>query len=222
MADSRPFAAVSDRPTSLCQDSDSDQDGSNSDALSKMIDMLSRLLSQARMKLSIENRNAVEEEIHGVHCRALQETPELIHDSLQKFRGELDSYSGSTRDIYDRIVARVAEHRRSMPENQSKHYAIEDEDFHLRFLRCTLFDAKKAVERFLWYLKLVDELWGFGIVSRRLVIREDFTKAELKHLRDGFIQLLPFRDRSGRRVVVLSDDPSIEDYTHVPRTTRVC
>lgn len=200
----------------------SDKDGSNSNSISKAIDMLSRLLSQKRMELSIEDRNAVEEEIHGVRCRALQETPELISDSLQEFRRELDSFSSSTRNIYDRIVARVSTHRLPISENQNKHYAIEDDGFRLRFLRCELFDAKKAVERFLEYLNLVEELWGFEIVSRRLVVKEDFNKDEIKFLRDGYIQLLPFRDRSGRRIVVMSDDPLIEDYTHVRRETRVC
>ncbi len=183
-----------------------DADSRKNNPLSKVIDMLSRVLSQERLKLPIGVRSAVEEEIHGVRCRALEETPELIHTSLVQFRMELDAVSNSTRDIYDRIVSRVAE--RPLPE---KHYATEDEEFRMRFLRCELFDAKKAVVRFLSYLNLVNELWGFEIVSRRLVIKEDFTKGEIKHLRKGYIQLLPFRDRSGRRLVVYTDDPSDSD-----------
>lgn len=175
--------------------------------LSKVIDMLSRIVSQERLKLSIDVRNAVEEEIHGVRCRALEETPELIQNSLLQFSMELDAVSNSTRDIYDRIVASVAE--RQLPAME--HYATQDEEFRMRFLRCELFDVKKAVVRFLNYLNFVNELWGFEIVSRRLVVKEDFTKGEMRYLRKGYIQLLPFRDRSGRRVVVLSDDPLDSD-----------
>ena len=220
----------------------------NNDPLSAVISMLSRVLSQERLKLSISDRNAVEEEIHGVRCMAVEETPDLIRDSLQNFQKELLAVPKSTRVVYDRIVSSVKEYRRleeklkihnhdnstkmgiawNIPKQEqelqdsstlAKHYAIEDDDFRIRFLRCELFDVKKAVERFLNYLILVDELWGFEVVSRRLVVKEDFTKNELQYLRKGFIQLLPFRDRSGRRVVALSDDPS--ETVKVSRNTRV-
>lgn len=199
-------------------------------ALSAVIDMLSRVMSQERLKLSMAVRNAVEEEIHGVRCRAVEETPALVSQSLESFRKELEAAPDDRRHIYDRIATAVAErrgqefhtnHNSNNHRHPTKHYATEDEEFRLRFLRCELFDAKKAVERFLNYLILSEELWGFDIVSQRLVVRADFSKEDYKYLRKGFIQLLPFRDRSGRRVIVLSADPLDPDETNVSRETMV-
>jgi hypothetical protein len=202
-----------------------------------LIDMFSRVVSQERLKLSNADRIALDEEIHGVRCRALAETPELIQRSLMGFRKELYSLSNNMRRIYAMIASTVVERRYkerlernsninhwntppSVPHH-TKHYATEDDDFRLRFLRCELFDVKKAVKRFLNYLNLVHELWGFEIVSRRLVLVKDFSKLEYKYLKKGDIQLLPFRDRSGRKVIVVSNDPSDPHCKEVDNTTRV-
>jgi hypothetical protein len=206
-------------------------------------DKLAGLLSQERLKMPIMTRNAVEEEIHGVRCRAIEENPILVKRALKDFRRELKKAPDNKRRIYEMIESSVAERRREELQqrnanmigqhfdmyqppspllyNREKNYVTEDDNFRLRFLRCDLFDVKKAVERFLNYLNLANELWGFDIVSRRLVRREDFSKAEYKVLRKGYLQLLPFRDRSGRRVIVLSDDPSDPDFTKIDRKTRV-
>jgi len=184
------------------------------------------ILSMERLKLSLDDRNAIEEEIHGVRCRAVEETPEFNQQSLQAFQNKLQSTPYPRRKLYDRIVASVAERRRaelfrSGDCSTQKHYATEDADFRLRFLRFTFFNVSAAVERFLNYLDLIDEFWGFEIVSQRLITRDDFSKAEYRHLKKGCIQILPFRDRSGRRIVVLTEDPSDPDYTKVDRITIV-
>lgn len=214
------------------EDDETSNNNNNNNVLSSVIDKLSRIQSQVRMNQSIAERNAIDEEIHGVRCMAPEETPELIQESLQKFRKELNAVKSGKRDIYDRIVKSVQNRRRLEQQRQThspqfqqqrhhstptKHYAIEDDDFRIRFLRCELFHIPKAVERFLNYLNLVHKLWGFDIVSRRLIVQSDFTKSEIKHLRKGYLQLLPFRDRSGRRVVVLLGNPS--DRDEVSRNT---
>ena len=177
------------------------------------------------MKQSIEVRTAVEEEIHGVTCRSLEETPELIQVSQLNFQKELEESSSPMREIYDRIVESVAKRRLEAVGRTEKlhspNYATEDYNTRLRFLRAELFDAKKAVERFFYYLYMVNELWGFELVSRRLVVQNDFNREELKYLKKGFVQLLPFRDRSGRRIMMVSDDPSDKESRGVSRSTIV-
>ena len=226
------------------RDSEDEDPGSTStptggDGLSTVFGVLSRISSKQLLKLSFFDRIAVEEEIHGVGCMAVNESSELIEQSLQEFRTEIESASKRKRKIFDGIVSKVEEQRRRkeqrkhrfstypplhpsyVPEPaavpQTKHYAIEDNGFRLRFLRCEHFDAKKAVVRFLNYLDLMHELWGMNIVSQRLVHIEDFSRKEYKFLRKGYIQLLPFRDRSGRRVIVISsncdtDSPDSEEH----------
>ena len=57
-------------------------------------------LNKEMMKLSFKDRVAIEEEIHGVRCGAVEETPKLLEESLREFddklnarkeRGELDT-----------------------------------------------------------------------------------------------------------------------------------
>jgi hypothetical protein len=42
-------------------------------------------LSKEILKININDRNAINEEIHGVKCLAINETPQLINDSLKEF-----------------------------------------------------------------------------------------------------------------------------------------
>ena len=191
------------------------------------------LLSREMLKMSIVDRTDIQEEIHGVRCLSpLTESPEFLKISLQEFQQELDSLSSSKKNTYDEIVlAHMASRRKlqqQQQQNQSsqtqtshkKHYAIEDENFRLRFLRAELFVAKSAVVRFVNYLNFVHEMWGFEIVSQRQIRFKDFTKQELKFLKKGYFQLLPFRDRSGRRVVVILGDNDTEGTDTNP-TTKV-
>ena len=46
-------------------------------------------LSKELLKLSLNDRNAIEEEIHGVRCGAAEETPELLDRSLREFDSKL-------------------------------------------------------------------------------------------------------------------------------------
>ena len=177
-------------------------------------DDVNELLSQELMKMTLLDRNDIQEEIHGVRCLCVQESPELLEKSLKEFQFQLDALPVSQKKTYNQIVLANEEQVSSMqPDNKnsntsptnktSKHYAIEDENFRLRFLRAELFDVKRAVLRFTNYMEFVHEFWGFEIVSKRKIRLSDFSKAELKFFKKGYFQLLPFRDRSGRRVVIV-------------------
>ena len=48
------------------------------------------LLSAELMRLSLRDRNAIQEEIHGVNCLASQETTQLLESSLRQLATELD------------------------------------------------------------------------------------------------------------------------------------
>ena len=49
-----------------------------------------KLLSQELLQLNISQRNAIEEEIHGVHCRAVQKTPQLLQRALFPLNARLN------------------------------------------------------------------------------------------------------------------------------------
>ena len=145
------------------------------------------LLTNEMHNLSFKDRNDIYEEIHGVVSLAREETPELIEQSLMEMAIEIDrikhkfsSFTKATK-IYNPFV-----------------YGV---DIRLRFLRCELFDVPKATVRMLKYLDLAQELFGDFALSRPILLR-DLGKMEMEMLRVGDAQPMPFRDRSGRRLMV--------------------
>jgi hypothetical protein len=159
---------------------------------SDVSDGIENFLSKELLKLSVLDRNTIAEEIHGVECLAVRETPELIQRSLREFQKELDK--GNIP------LPNIPVHRLPNSGNNLVN-GIDDDAFRLRFLRCELFNVPKAVRRFCNYLDYTYEKWGEFALDRPIMLK-DFTKQEMKLFRKGFFQLLPYRDSSGRRVFV--------------------
>ena len=231
---------------------------------------IDNLLCREMMKLSVEQRNDIHEEIHGVRNVAREETPELLEHSLKEFGRAFDKIkeranheeiqqltdydyyresrcqsvsfvkqwaedSNRGRDSNDPTPSSLPsigtsgvggivtvpstfgpEDKPGMeagPQGQSTlfHFArpqqqklhrlyVEKESFRAVFLRCELFDAKRAAERYLHFLNTICDLFGTGVLERPLDIDRDLTREEVAWLKKGHHQLLPFRDRAGRRI----------------------
>jgi len=161
-------------------------------------------LSRELLKLSLQDRNAINEEIHGVRCLALLETPLLLETGLKEFEEALQRIPLSKKAAYELC------RKRCLADSEYRTYAIHDDEFRLRFLRCELFDATKAATRYSNYLDFVHEMWG-PIALQRPIRMSDFTTSEMKFFRKGYFQILPFRDQSGRRVFVVLGGMIIEN-----------
>ena len=69
------------------------------------------------------------------------------------------------------------------------------------------------MSRYVNYLDLLFYLYGDDALLRRPIqLLQDFNKEELLFLKSGQYQLLPYRDRSGRRIMAIV--PNNKD--HVP------
>lgn len=150
-------------------------------------------ISEALLNLSVKDRNAIEEEIHGVSCMAPEETPEFLDDALEKFDFELTRIDRKLG--YDRAQVLLEE----IPKGQPRSY-IHARGYKLRFLRSELFDARKAAKRYVKYLDVIFELYG-DIALKRPIRMTDLNREEMSFLRKGYNQVLPVRDRSGRRIM---------------------
>lgn len=181
---------------------------------------LDDLIAQDFNKLSFHDRNAINEEMHGVSSLSPEETPKMLADAVHRLSREIDAirhkpaYDKSqqwnsnssvmgidcTQSIYDYNVDTLSAGTHSTYVN-----TIE---FRLRFLRADLFDAKKAATRLVKFLEMVMELYcGNDELLRRPIGLNDLkSKAEKDYLKLGNHQLLPFRDRSGRRVIAMVPD----------------
>lgn len=153
-----------------------------------------KLISASLLALNLKDRNEIRDEVHGVLSLAPTETEALREEALLRLGEEL---SNDTRIP----VTRKRAYLRSQEFSNPTTYVNADE-FRLRFLRLEFFDATKAAMRMLRFLDLLVELFGEFALQRPIRLA-DFPKHELQFIRKGQFQFLPFRDRSGRRVMMM-------------------
>lgn len=151
------------------------------------------LLSKELMKLTFSDRNNITEEMHGVQSLSIDESPEIVDAALTQLQYEIDNLSPSEKEAYS-----VAQ---TLPVTY-----VNDSAFRLRFLRADLFDAREAAKRMCGYLNIIFTLFGMEVLKRPLRSTDFKGKEEKNLLKSGIVQLLPYRDRSGRRVVVILSD----------------
>lgn len=159
------------------------------------------ILSKELLQLSLQDRNAINEEIHGVQTFAREESPELLAQALTKMETEINMIP--SKNAFDR-------------SQQIPTTYVNSADFRLKFLRSELFDEKKSASKMIKFLDLVSELFG-DFALRRQIQMSDFSREEMQFFRVGHQQLLPYRDRSGRRIFALVGGVGVK----VPLATRV-
>ena len=169
------------------------------DATEKKKDaLIDNYITENIMKLSLEDRSRVSEEINGVYCMAPEETPEMIQNALQQLEIELGSIPYKKKVAYQRSqslaaasaaatsTAAAAAQKRSSTETKKKKVVpfVNSDNFRLRFLRAELFDIKDAAQRMVKYLDFVLELFGPYALERAIELR-DFNKQEIKWFQLG-------------------------------------
>jgi len=184
-------------------------------------------LSEELLKLSFDDRIAIQEEIHGVRCLATEETPQLIEDKLVEFDKQLiavklelqqkeqksnggqhenKSFSSRKQTNVLRNVKSISEIRRQQQQQpnggRGDDCYLNDPQTRLRFLRCEMFDVPKAIKRLVEFLELTTELYGDYVAERPIRISDFSNRKEEVALQNSRNQYLPFRDRSGKRIFV--------------------
>jgi hypothetical protein len=149
------------------------------------------LLAYELNQLSFHERNTINEEVHGVRDCYPEETPELLNDSLASLEKELSKIKH--KPAYD-----LAQQKYGQIKKDGTY--INTDRFRLIFLRCEIFNSKKAAARIVAFLELSYEICGELALYRDLLL-SDFDSQALQFMRGGYFQILPGRDRSGRRVV---------------------
>lgn len=188
-----------------CQHENGDGDGfiSHIDVMSKSVPAIYKdndtaiqeRLEKDFAKLSVDHRSQIAQEIDGTYCMAIEETPELLESSLANLAIELESISYKKKVGYNQS--------QKLPKT-----CINDPNFRLRFLRSQLFDVREAANRLVRYCDFVLDMFGMFALERQIE-RNDFSKKEMKWLLKGYIQLMPFRDKSGRRVILQIMDSNV-------------
>ena len=172
--------------------------GTNTEKLDADTATADRIFAKALTDLSLNDRTAIEEEIHGISCMAVEETPHLLEHSLIDFESELHKIN--PKPAYDK-----AQQLLLVSSRESSYCYINEKKFRLRFLRCELFNVQKAAERFIKYLDFVANVYGEYALQRPICM-SDFSCEEMLFLREGKYQLLPYQDQSGRRIMIFTSN----------------
>jgi hypothetical protein len=145
---------------------------------------MDKMLAQEVHNLSLQERNRVYEEVHGV-AEHLKEDPEFVAHGLSEFDWHLSTIR--IKPAYDFAL------------EQSPEY-VNDRNFRLIFLRSTEFDAHKAAQKFVNHFDFKMELFGREKLARNITL-DDLDGRDLIYLRSGAIQILPATDRIGRPII---------------------
>jgi hypothetical protein len=145
---------------------------------------MDKVLAQEVHNLSLEERNRVYEDVHGV-AEPLEEDPKLVAQRLSEFDLKLSTIRN--KPAYDFAL------------QQSPEY-VNDRKFHLMFLRSTELDANEAAQKFVNHFDFKMELFGREKLAQNITLG-DLDEKGLKYLRSGEIQILPATDRIGRPIL---------------------
>ena len=138
------------------------------------------------------------QEIHGVAEYAPEEyTAEKLKRSLHLLSEALASIKD--KPAYDKAQEIASNNIDSDKEKFTTF--VNDDKFRLKFLRAEQFNAQKAAERMVKNLNLLERYLGIVGLSRPICI-SDLDIEGLQIIKAGAFQLLPFRDRTGRRIAV--------------------
>ncbi len=165
---------------------------------------IDELLSREMAHLTMEEKQNIEDEIHGFFTRHPSpggEPPMGRH--LEHFQNEIDKLDARDKESY-LWACSIQEGQAALtmihPGGGSSTLHVLKEEYRLRFLRTTIYDVKKAAIRYCRWLDLLVDYFGEAALTRPIYLTDLDEDSNLL-LREGGIQLLPGRDRSGRRVI---------------------
>ncbi|VEU44454.1 unnamed protein product [Pseudo-nitzschia multistriata] len=163
------------------------------------------LMANELNKLSFAERESINDEIHGIGVereyirhKVVEDDPEMLTDAFQKLTEELEQLrrEGSAK-AFD-LSQKMLEESQSSSGNAATCY-LNEHGFRLIFLRCERFDCAKAAKRMCSYLDAMHGFFGDEVLRRR-IRWSDLNAKEISWMEKGYSQVLPDRDRAGRRI----------------------
>jgi hypothetical protein len=148
-------------------------------------------IANALKRMSLQERDVVYHEVHGV-ADIIDEVPPFVEMCLRQFQQELFKFK------YDPYMA---SHAIKLAETRSPDF-VHNPKHCLKFLRAERFNPKSAAARMIRFFDLKMVLFGASKLCKDITL-EDFSLSDLEDFGKGFVQTLPWRDRTGRPVVIL-------------------
>ena len=141
-------------------------------------------------QLSVDQRNLVLEDIHGVHTFN-KEDPTFVDNCIEQVYREITKIPNSNRSAYNKAnflaPTRVSKNRK----------------FNLMFLRAASFDPKATAHRIVKHFEFKLRLFGPEKLTQDITI-DDLNEDDLSAYKSGYSLVLPGKDCTGRAVVVMT------------------
>jgi hypothetical protein len=168
---------------------------------------IAELLNREISHLTMEEKKNIDDEIHGFYSRhpssGGEPSMERRRWHFEHFQNEIDKLEARDKRSYLRACS-IQEGQAALtmihPGGGCSALHVLEENYRLRFLRTTIYDVKKAAIRYCRWLDLLVDYFGEAVLTRPIYLT-DLDDDSCSVLKEGTIQLLPGRDRSGRRVI---------------------
>mmetsp|Transcript_44786 Transcript_44786/g.108194 ORF Transcript_44786/g.108194 Transcript_44786/m.108194 type:complete len:553 (-) Transcript_44786:12-1670(-) len=143
------------------------------------------LLTQGMTRLTFEELQQEQEDLHGVSATISEEKVEV-----QVLLDTLDEHLNGMK------MGTAFAFAESLNRDFCQNY-----DFRMMFLRANRYDPKVAAKQIIKFLDIKLELFGLEKLTEEITLK-DLTLEDKQDLLAGSMQLLPFTDRAGRRIVL--------------------
>jgi hypothetical protein len=167
-----------------------------------VVDLLGihEMWEKEQRSLSKQERRYYERIVQGSRtCSPVEETKEMLQQSLLKMQIEIENLKNDQRRAYNKGLSMKSSY-------------VHDADFRLSFVRAERYDPEKAAIRFCKWLDLLLYLYGDVALTRRLRYG-DLQKDDAALLKEGLYQILPSRDRIGRRILTCLGPVDMKKYS---------
>jgi lipopolysaccharide biosynthesis regulator YciM len=145
------------------------------------------LLAKEMAAMSAQEREKSLNDVHGV-SDVIDEQPTFVRAKMEEMEMELAKLTSKKgKEAYMQAVA------------QNKEYVTCDR-FRLKFLRSEMFDARLAARLMVRFFDEKKKLFGPEKLTKEIMLG-DLDKEDQKFLERGMGQILPQRDRAGRRIM---------------------
>jgi len=144
------------------------------------------MLATEMNQLSVDEREKVLEDVHGIP-RVVDEPQEFIEACLALLEKELT-----------KVPSKVAY---DLASSMSKEYT-SNKKRRLMFLRAESFDPCNAASRMIRFFDEKYELFGADKLTKDITL-DDLDPDDITTIEKGYYQVLPEKDRAGRKVLCL-------------------
>ena len=148
------------------------------------LDDFDQFLANAMTNLSLQKREQVYNEIHGV-SKDVVETQEFIESKLHELQIEINQIA--EKGAFHMALTMAPSH-------------VQDRTFRLMFLRSLAFDTKATAKRLVQHFEVKLRLFGPEKLGKTIEL-EDLDEDDLELLHSGCYHALPSTDRSGRTIL---------------------